>query len=457
MHDDNGVRRQLVKGFSVILELHKTMRHPLILWLSQIDVVYGRCYEVIRRRYLKQNFPDRDPFQHDLPFFINSKGNGMGYCGLNWTDFSMVNGITQVTSRISRKMQSQFIQNHGDGLLKEAREFMLCHSESTDREFYQSHLDMENLSRVGQATYRTVLGLDAVSESPSSKGKGRKAKSSKLPTAVAGQLEMERREADKIHQRKIQKYLEQEAKTDAAVVPTLHRLLNNKHKTALVETIIHCHNQYITKIGDTADIFLSGKFGGKHAVVRKENARVMMRMILLADPELPYVKVLKESLMTFVSLSKEKDLVKIEWAWAFRLVICIKNLMAAKGVSCKNLLHKLAIFNTTTGNQYYLGNLSIFNMISIWQSMDIVRASKLTEEEFRPSVQEFLEKQRGEIWARETAVDEENNQEEQDIPEENNPPPPPRYKLWPASTACKFGDDQKLQFLILKLRSLERK
>ena len=53
---------------------------------------------------------------------------------------------------------------------------MLAHSEDTDRRFYQDHLRMEHLAKIGQATYRAQFKEDQLLQEEGStckeKGKG---------------------------------------------------------------------------------------------------------------------------------------------------------------------------------------------------------------------------------------------------------------------------------------------
>ena len=125
---------ELVRGMAVTLEKHKTSKYPMQLWLSQFDIVYGRCYEAIRKVYLQSIGEDgEDP---STTFFINTKGDPLIHPkspSLDWADFSIINGCSRITSHVARKMQSQYITTQTNSVLQEGREYMLCHSKDVDR------------------------------------------------------------------------------------------------------------------------------------------------------------------------------------------------------------------------------------------------------------------------------------------------------------------------------------
>lgn len=155
--------QELMMGMAVVLEDkgNKVAKYPIIIWLSDVDVTFGRCYESLRRQVLEDL--GLDPEDPSLPFFINTKGGKMIHPNstqLNWTDFSISAGCGPVTSHVARKMQSQFITNSRDTLLLQCREFMMNHSEAIDKRFYQNSLRERDMAKIGQAIYRTKLGLE---------------------------------------------------------------------------------------------------------------------------------------------------------------------------------------------------------------------------------------------------------------------------------------------------------
>ena len=83
--------RELVTGYSVKLGAHKVAQHPLIVWLSQFDVMLGKMYECLRSRFLLSQptmaSTAEDP---DRVFFINTKGSVMGYNCLDFADFCIL-------------------------------------------------------------------------------------------------------------------------------------------------------------------------------------------------------------------------------------------------------------------------------------------------------------------------------------------------------------------------------
>ena len=152
---------ELVRGKAVTLEKHKTSKYPIQLWLSQFDIVYCRCYEAIRNVYMEHI--GQDPEDPTTSFFISSKGSPLIHpksSPVDWTDFSIIAGCGRVTSHVARKMQSQFITTQEDSVLKEGREYMLCHSNDVDKQYYQDHLRQRALAIQGQAVYRTKMGLE---------------------------------------------------------------------------------------------------------------------------------------------------------------------------------------------------------------------------------------------------------------------------------------------------------
>lgn len=94
--------RELVTGYSVKLGPHKVQSYDLIVWLSQLDVMNGKMYEELRSRFLL-SLPKFAKVMADDPelartmvedpekaFFVNSKGDTMGYLNLDYTDFSIL-------------------------------------------------------------------------------------------------------------------------------------------------------------------------------------------------------------------------------------------------------------------------------------------------------------------------------------------------------------------------------
>ena len=309
-------------------------------------------------------------------------------------------------------MQSQFIETQGNSLLKEARQFMLAHSEDTDRRFYQDHLRMEHLAKIGQATYRAQFKEDQLLQKEGNTGKG-KGNITKLPALSEAQKGRDRRGAEKLSNAQLVEYLKAEETRDAARVPSFQKLLGNREKVAMFQMVIdHNKNRFITNTdATTADVFLRGG-----NLVKIVNKKITIRMILLSEPNKKYAIVLRESLFKWVELSKEEDLRKLEWSFVSKLVNVLMKMGVARGVGSKNLLHLLTLFNQQHGNKYFLDNPSIFNEVGMWQAQNIVRYNMLTEDQAIVEVRNYMQEARKNLLESQSKGDIEDICEQEDAP-----------------------------------------
>ena len=342
-------------------------------------------------------------------------------------------------------------------MLKEARQFMLAHSEDTDRRFYQDHLRMEELAKIGQATYRAQFKEDQLLHEEGYSGKG-KGTFKKLPALSEAQKERDRRGAEKLAKSQLVEYLKAEETRDAARVPTFQKLLGNREKLAMFQMVIdHINNRFITNMNNTtADVFLKGG-----NLVKLVNMKYVMRMLLLSDPSKKYSIVLRESLLKWVELSKEEDLRKLEWSFVTKLVNVVMKMGVARGVGCKNLLHLLTIFNRQHGNQYFLDNASIFNELVLWQAQDIVRFNKFNEGQDVVEVCKYMQEARKKLLERQSNGDPAGDSDREDDAAEAPVLEPPRAeaehgdkagdtdspKQPPAGKKFVLDDNFKLKFL----------
>ena len=386
--------QDLVMGMAVVLEGrgNKVSKYPLIIWLSNIDVTFGRCYESLRRQVLEDL--GLDPEDPSLPFFINTKGEKMIHPNspsLKWTDFELIAGCGSVTSHVARKMQSQFITNSRNTLLLQCREFMMNHSEEIDKRFYQNSLRERDMAKIGQAIYRTNLGLEE------ERNDGQQ-NSTEGPLCVdEEQLERERRGQKRSNQIKFDNYLLEEARRDAQIKPTLTRLIGNRVKLALVQGIMHCKDRAITSKGDMCDLFMTGI-----PVVNKKNASILLRMVQLMytrpdlrDGDLSCFQILSENLLEFVGLSDPvSSLRMIEWKWSIRCLDVLSRLQTTATLGSQNLINALAVFNEEQENSYCFGNIAIWNLVVRWQGQKKVRESKLVGTEAKIGLEDFLASRR---------------------------------------------------------------
>ena len=386
--------QELIMGMAVVLENrgNKVAKYPLIIWLSNVDVTFGRCYEYLRRQVLEDL--GLDPEDPSLPFFINTKGGKMIHPNstqLNWTDFSIIAGCGPVTSHVARKMQSQFITNSRDTLLLQCREFMMNHSEEIDKRFYQNSLRERDMAKIGQAIYRTKLGLEE------ERIDGQQ-NSTESPLFVdEEQLARERRGQNRSAQIQFESYLKEEARRDALIKPSMTRLIGNRVKLALVQCIIECKDKAITSTGDMCDLFMTGA-----PVVNKKNASVLLRMVQLmytrpepSDGDHSCFQILSENLLDFVRLSDHNSSLRMnEWKWSIRCLDVLARCKTTASLGSQNLIYTLATFNQEQDNKYCFGNIAIWNMIVRWQGQKKVRESKLTGTDAKIGLEDFLASRR---------------------------------------------------------------
>ena len=442
----NEDEQELVMCMSVEIGKNKVTGRPLVFNLSKTDVIMGRCYEALRKDVLLSL--DLDPMNLDTPFFINSKGRPLVHPKappFDWTDFSIVAGCGPVTSHVARKMQSQFITVQKDTLLLEAREFMLNHSEAVDKHFYQNTFRQSDLAKYGQAKIRTMLDLEEDRET-GDKDMGQQVFVDKE------QQDRERKGQIKAKQELFDKFLEQERQIDEKVVSSLQRFVTNRIKLALIEAIIFCTNKAITNKGELCDIFMTGQ-----NVRKKSCTSILIRMIHLVPPEIPCIKVLRESLLKFVELNEVVgDLRLLEWRWSCRLTSCLHKMSVTKSLGSQNLLHTLALFNKEKMNKYCFNNLTIVHLVTKWQASEYVREASQRGDDSMVSVAEFLAAKRDEIITGKevTAAVVPAVPVPKSIPHlipQFLPQPDDQehqFKLWPAHTSSpNFDDNMKLDFL----------
>jgi hypothetical protein len=452
---------ELVRGKAVTLEKHKTSKYPIQFWLSQFDIVYCRCYEAIRNVYI--DHIGQDPEDPTTSFFISSKGSPLIHPKappIDWTDFSIIVGCGRVTSHVARKMQSQFITTQEDSVLKEGREYMLCHSNDVDKQYYQDHLRQRALAIQGQAVYRTKMGLEEDRLMAGSSSSSTNNTNQDLPYVDRDQMNRELRGQKNEDRMNLKEYLEADAKRDAAVQPTLLRFLRNTEKAALVEAIILSSSYHVSSQGKLVDIFLTGK-----NVINKKNASVILRMIHVLPKDISSIKVLRDSLLLYAHMSESQDLRKLEWDWTWKLLKCLHNLMSATGLESKNLLHTLAMYNKDHNNKYILGNPNVFTMVTNWQAQEMVREASRNKTGDQACMQQFLAEKRSAYLAsyqtgaqpEQGAVDEhdaeqgavgEHEADELEQVRIEQEVMVPGYKLFPAHTASPpWLDPLKLELL----------
>ena len=374
--------RDLLLGKCTLIHKHKTHKYPCYIWLSKWDVLHGRCYEKIRNLYLRSI--GKNPEDLEGSFFINSKGGATispHSEPLEWSDFSVINQCGKVSSHIVRKLVSDYISNQKDAVLTEGREYFMCNSDQVDKDHYQSQLRKKSLALMTAATYRTNLGLE---EDQLMRGEG------DIPCVDQEQRERERRGIVRAEYERRMKFLEREAIRDAAVKPSLKRLITNKEKVALVQCIIKCKDLKITKHGDMLDLFLSGM-----NVVNKSCGKALLRMLFMLDPSLQCVKVLKDSLVTFAELSPPtEDRRQLEWEWVRKLLMVINHLSRSTTIDSQNLIYNLTMLKETqpTGKEYFMGNPLIHHLVNTMEACIMARKASLTGEKHVIDSKEFLAK-----------------------------------------------------------------
>ena len=129
----------------------------------------------------------------------------MGYDCLDFSDFCILAGCDLQTLHFVRKMVSHFVENFGDALLRDFRQYMLSHSEEVDKRYYQGHLNMDTMNKIGQATYRANFSEDALLQDKD-KEKGKDKRLSRLPAVNIEQKERDFRGRLKLTEAKLLNY-----------------------------------------------------------------------------------------------------------------------------------------------------------------------------------------------------------------------------------------------------------
>ena len=286
-----------------------------------------------------------------------------------------------------------------------------------DKDHYQSQLRNKSLAMLTASHYRTDLDLEEDELM-------RKASGSSTPYVNSEQRDREMRGKLKADEAISLKFLEREAKKDGEVKLTLGRILGNREKVALIQSIVATKDLLITrhKNGNMLDIFLSGVY-----VLNKLCARALLRMLYML-PLLPCVKVLRQNLLLFAELSPETDNMRqLEWNWVWKLLGLIHSLGNTKTISSQNMIYNLTMLKKDTGVGYYFGNPLIHLLVIDMEACSLAREKALTGTEYTVAIRDFMQ----ELTARsltamkkvdkakeQTPAIEETGESEQDEPED---------------------------------------
>ena len=197
-----------------------------------------------------------------------------------------------------------------------------------------------------------------------------------------------------------------------------------------MESIILSSSSYISREGKLVDIFLT-----ERAVMKKHNVSILLRMIHLMDPDIPSIKILRESLLMYVHMSDIEDLRQLEWRFSWKLLNSLAKLRRATGVDSKNLLHILAMLNNEHQNKYTMGSINIFNLVTNWQAQTMVREAKLTKSGHSVGVKEFLEQRMQEFLANQDlgpVAEADPVVDDPEVFQVDEPVLQPGFKLYPA-------------------------
>ena len=330
--------------------------------------------EEIRHRFFTAHLKDLDPTDISSPFFVNTTGACIvaGRAVLRWDDFALVTGVGRFTSQMVRLMQSQFILESDNQLLKAAKIHMLAHSEAVNKVYYQDRTKQRHRTQLAQATYNNLLGLvndlilDHESFLESEQYRDRE------------QLEREVACKRKVRAAKVDHILRVERERQSGLKRSKERWFNAGDQTAVVECIL-LGTKYDLFFDDdgtpwsTAEMFLHGFY--PHTVF---HISAILRLLFYLPPEEPCVKALVDSLVGFAQLGLYSDNRTAEWRWAEKVAQMIRTMGRASWINNWIVLHRLAHFNIELGQlKFYFGNPNAFQAISLYQSEHMNREAGL--------------------------------------------------------------------------------
>ena len=200
-----------------------------------------------------------------------------------------------------------------------------------------------------------------------------------IPYIGKEQRERENRGKEEGEQQTLEKFFLAEEQRLVRVTPSLTRLITPAVKKAFVDCLIACKDMpWITKRGNIVDIFMTGE-----PVRNKVSARILLRMIYMLPSDLPCLKVLRESLLTFAELSMEQVNMRVlEWDFVGRLQLLIHFFQSSQNCESNALLYSLAMLNKSVEEQgnhvgYYFGSINVRTHVQLFLAKEQARKALL--------------------------------------------------------------------------------
>ena len=335
-----------LKGYSLQLDFHKTLgKSPVVIWLSQVDMLLLKCYEECSNRYLKANKID---VTINTPLFVNSIGGfyvGSKTNSVDFAKFLEITGLVHMTFYVMRRMFINFAWSQKDATLKECAAWAANHTLDTAVTHYvneAAHIDMSNIIT---AAYRSVMSLAEESIDQDISG-----------TRLKVNDEQDERfhdMNDDVIESELEEYLAIQSDRYNQVKPSLHRVMTEKAKCALIDLICTAHENKICPTGVEVGYILLGDKGK----LSFDCQQLILKLLDTVPRSWKCVDDLLENFFLYGELLSEsysdptlQDLLKIENAWVNKLVNILQALGKEKTTANSRLLKRLYDFANHVGS-----------------------------------------------------------------------------------------------------------
>jgi len=304
------------------------------------------------------------------PLFINSLGGAFINANSNSVSFAKfieITGVPKFSFYISRYMFINFKWCEMDETKRVNASYAAAHTVKTAAKQYLSNKTKQYLSAVSNFSSAADLNLE--------KDSLRLGLDDNCNIRVSSQ-QVERFDAvDKVfYSNDLDKYLNISKAKEEKIKATKSKVITDKTKAALIETIIRAFqkNISVSKLGNVT-LRLLGSCGKINA----RNKCIMLRMIdIVEEDDAECVKHLKNNLLEYCTILSydgakgsvtAKEIRKIEWNWTSKLCKILQNFTRNKTIGNTKIIMLLYELSIETGShKYTFGNKCLENQVKNW-------------------------------------------------------------------------------------------
>ena len=376
-----------LKGYSLQLDFHKTLgKSPVVIWLSQVDMLLLKCYEECSNRYLEANKID---VTINTPLFVNTIGGfyvGSKSNSVDFAKFLESTGLVHMTFYVMRRMFINFAWSQKDATLKECAAWAANHTLDTALTHYvneAAHIDMSNIIT---AAYRSVMSL--AEESIDQDISGTRLKVNDEQDVRFNNMN------DDVIESELEEYLAIQSDKYNQVKPSLHRVITEKAKCALIDLICTAHENRICPTNVEVGYILLGDKGK----LSFDCQQLILKLLDTVPRSWKCVDDLLENFFLYGELLSDsysdptiQDLLKIENAWVNKLVNTLQALGKEKTTANSRLLKRLYDFANHVGSlEFTFGSKRLRHQVESFMPHKTLQL-KATDEENTVNPVEYME------------------------------------------------------------------